>query len=403
MSPARIHRRRVGHGCRSRGPKLLALLAAGAAGWSVASQPPAAPAEQPGGRVELRVEGGRAVAGRVVVEAVDGSLLLAHDDDRYELFGPGEITTRAPVPGIPPEAARDLGQQVIATLPAGFDLLVTRHYVICFNTSRDYAKWCAALFERLHEAFGTYWSRAGIAVNEPPRPLVVVVFADRGGYEAHAAADLGEAAGRVVGYYNLLDNRVTTYDLTGTAALTAARGRPSGRASLDLLATPAAAGMVATIVHEATHQLAFNRGLHQRLAPVPLWVSEGVATYFETPDLESVRGWRGIGGINRPRLDHFLATYRPGTVAAILADDERFRQPDAALDAYAAAWAVTHHLLQTRKQAFIGYLRVLAAKPPLADDSPETRLREFRAAFGEPADVEQAVVKAASRLASRAR
>jgi hypothetical protein len=128
-----------------------------------------------------------------------------------------------------------------------------------------------------------------------------------------------------------------------------------------------------------------------------------VATYFETPDLESVHGWRGIGGVNRPRLDHFLATFRPGTVAAILADDERFRQPDAALDAYAAAWAVTHHLLQTRKQAFIGYLRVLAAKPPLANDSPETRLREFRAAFGEPADVEQAVVKAAARLASRGR
>lgn len=398
---------------RDRGPEnrgvaadlfvVLTFVAATAAGRCRADQLPAQQADHGGGRVELRLGDGRAVTGGVVVEAVDGSLLLEHDNGRYELLGPGEISAREWVPGIPPEAARDLGQQVLATLPAGFNLLVTRHYVICFNTSRDYAKWCAALFERLHDAFGTYWSRAGLAVNEAPRPLVVVIFADRGGYEAHAAADLGAAAGRVVGYYNLLDNRVTTYDLTGAAALAAAAGRPGGRLGLDLLATPAAAGMVATIVHEATHQLAFNRGLHQRLAPVPLWVSEGVATYFETPDLESVRGWRGIGVVNRPRLDRFLATYRPGVVAAIVADDERFRQPDSALDAYAAGWAVTHHLLQTKKQAFVGYLRLLSAKPPLAEDSPETRLEEFRAAFGEPADVEQAAFKAAARLATRPR
>lgn len=398
MNPSRRHCRHPGPRPRVVGGWLcLTLLAACPAALAADD-----PAEHAPGRVELRLPDGRVVAGTIVVEAVDGSLLLEHDDGRYELFPPAGITARQPLADSPPEG-QDLGRQVLASLPAGFDLLVTKHYVVCFNTSRDYAKWCAALFERLHDAFGTYWSRAGLEVKAPQRPLVVVIFADRRSYEAHAAADLGAAAGSVVGYYNLLNNQVTTFDLTGSDTLAAARGRQPGRVGLEILTSPAASGMVATIVHEATHQLAFNGGMHQRLAPVPLWVSEGVATYFETPDLENVRGWRGIGAVNRPRLDHFLATYRPGMIKAIVTDDAPFRQVDSALDAYAAAWALTHHLIQTKKQAFVAYQRTLAAKRPLTEDSAETRLREFTAAFGDPADIEQAVHKAAARLASRPR
>ena len=73
--------------------------------------------------------------------------------------------------------------------------------------------------------------------------------------------------------------------------------------------------MVATIIHEATHQLAFNRGLQARFADVPLWVSEGIALYFETPDLRNSRGWQTVGAVNRVRLDRFrqyLTTGRRG-------------------------------------------------------------------------------------------
>jgi hypothetical protein len=220
---------------------------------------------------------------------------------------------------------------------------------------------------------------------------------------AAAEADLGTAADRVVGYYNLMTNRVITYDITGSDALAQARGRRPGNANLEILSSPAASGLVATIVHEATHQLAFNRGMHRRLAPVPLWVSEGIATYFETPDLESSRGWRAIGIVNRPRLDHFLSTYRSGVIDAIITGDEPFRRPESAVDSYAAAWALTHHLLQTRRREFVAYQRSLGQKKPLVEDSAEARRREFREAFGDPVEVERAVYKAAARLASQAR
>jgi hypothetical protein len=175
-----------------------------------------------------------------------------------------------------------------------------------------------------------------------------------------------------------------------------------GGAALEILSSPAAVGLVSTLVHEATHQMAFNCGMHRRLAPVPLWVSEGIATYFETPDLENARGWRGIGTVNRPRLDHFLAAHRAGDVAALVAADDRFRGADGALDAYATAWALTRHLVETRKPQFVAYLRTQAAKQPLAEDSPAQRLRDFEDAFGaSPAAIEDEVVKAMARLASR--
>ncbi len=348
------------------------------------------------------VDGGQ-VTGEIVVEAVDGGVLLERDDGRYELLQPDRIAARSAVAAATPQSPQDIGRRILAELPPGFELLVTKHYIVCYDTSRDYAKWSVAVFERLHDAFGNYWTRAGIEVHDPPRPLVVVIFADRRAYEAHAAEALGGAAGRVAGYYDMLSNRVTTYDLTGSDALTAARGRRAGSTGLAILSSPEAAGLVATLVHEATHQLAFNAGLHRRLAPVPVWVSEGIATYFETPDLQNARGWKGIGEVNLPRLDRFLAASRPGVLESIVRADDAFRNPDAALDAYATAWATTHHLLQSRKAEFVAYIGRLAAKRPLQEDSPEERMAEFRAAFGDPGTVERDVFEAAARLASRRR
>lgn len=382
-------------GVRPAGTCLLAVIIAAGLGWAVDSDPAAA-------RVTLGLRAGGHVTGRVIVEAQDGGVLLEHDDGRYEILQPDRLAGHAPEPAVTtePDTPQTLGHRILAELPPGFQTHITKHYVFCFDTSRDYAKWCAAVFERLHDAFGNFWRLAGLEIHDPPRPLVVVIFADRERYEAHAAAALGAAANRVVGYYDMLSNRVTTYDLTGSDALADGRPRAAGAAGLAILSSPAATGLVSTLVHEATHQLAFNSGLHQRLAPVPLWVSEGIATAFETPDLNNTRGWKGVGEVNGPRLERFLAAHRAGVIDAIISDDELFRNSDTALDAYAAAWALTHHLLHSRKADLAGYLRTLAAKRPLADDSPETRRDAFRAAFGDPAAVEQQVFKMAARLAT---
>jgi len=342
----------------------------------------------------------RAVTCRVVAEAMDGGLLLEHADQRLEIAQPADVKAREPLAEpAAPLSPKELAAEVLRTLPAGFDHLVTRRYVVCFDTSRAYAQWCAALFERLHDAFLSFWRHAGLELDGPQQPLVVVIFADRQRYVETVAGDLGAASERVVGYYNLLTNRVTTFDLTGSDALDGRAGRAASRAGLEILASRQASGLVATLVHEATHQMAFNSGLHRRLAAVPLWVSEGVAIYFETPDLESDRGWRGIGGVNRARRERFLATVNRGWLERLVRGDEAFRDPDSALDAYAGAWAATAFLLQARKEMFVAYLRTLAAKEPLVEDDPDQRVAEFTAAFGaSPAKLEEAILKHVTRL-----
>ncbi|MFM8436592.1 MAG: hypothetical protein ACKOBP_14880, partial [Planctomycetia bacterium] len=138
----------------------------------------------------VRLDGGRVVDARVVVEALDGSLLIEHRDQRLEVVPSADVGERESIesPAASP-TPRELGADVLRTLPEGFDQLATRHYVICFDTSRDYAKWAGALFERLHEAFVAYWRRAGLDVDDPARPLVVVIHADRRDDEASVTRD----------------------------------------------------------------------------------------------------------------------------------------------------------------------------------------------------------------------
>jgi hypothetical protein len=111
-----------------------------------------------------------------------------------------------------------------------------------------------------------------------------------------------------------------------------------------------------------------------------------MAIYFETPDLQSSTGWRTIGSVNRVRLQGFreyLPRRKPESLKTLLVDDDRMRDSRTALDAYAEAWALNYFLIRQRPKQYVEYLKVLGQKPPLAQYSAETRLREFQQAFGE--------------------
>ena len=119
---------------------------------------------------------------------------------------------------------------------------------------------------------------------------------------------------------------------------------------------------------------------------MPFWVSEGIAIYFETPNLESTKGWRNIGGINRVNLVNFrkFLPRRPaGSLELLLTDDKRFRDPATSADAYAEAWALTYYFLQTKSEAYLKYLAALAEQKPLIELEPAQRIKQFREFFGQ--------------------
>ncbi len=328
------------------------------------------------------------VSGQVLVTAEDGGLLLLTDDGALWNIEPDQIrqhTQDAEV--FVPLSREALGRQLLQDLPTGFETYSTHHYLICHNTSREYAVWCGALFERLYKAFTNYWTRKGIKLHEPEFPLVAIVFNSPQAYARHSQEELGKAGDSIIGYYSLRTNRITMYDLTGVESLRAPGDRRGSQAQINrLLSRPESEQLVATIIHEATHQIAFNTGLQTRFADIPLWVSEGLAMYFETPDLQSSKGWRTIGAINASRLERIreYLTQRPaGSLASLVGDDKRIRDTRTALDAYAEAWALNYYLIHQHPRKYQAYLQRLAEKKPLIWDDPQARLQEFRAAFGE--------------------
>ncbi len=359
---------------------LIATLAA------VESQPAAAL-----DYVTLRHDGRQSkVAGRLLVEAQDGGLLLLARDGVLWTVQPEDLVrrTRDDVP-FEPLSAEELSTELLGELPQGFAVHRSAHYVILYNTSREYAVWCGSLFERLYAAFVNCWSRKGFQLSDPEFPLVAIVFADQRSYVEHARKEVGDAAQSMLGYFSLRTNRMTMVDLTGAAGRRG-RGRTGAAGQIHrILAQPEAERTVATIVHEATHQIAFNCGLHTRLSDCPLWFSEGIAIYFETPDLNSSKGWSTVGAVSRSRLEQFrsYSSRRPAdSLVTLLSDDKRLRNTKDGLDAYAEAWALTCFLMHQHPKQYVAYLGMLAAKKPMFWDDPQTRLREFKQAFGDDLD-----------------
>jgi hypothetical protein len=336
------------------------------------------------------------VAGRLLVEAQDGGLLLLAPDGRIWAV-PHEEKPRltrdeSPMKPLPRD---ELAKKLLAELPRGFDALGTAHYLICYDTSKPYAQWCGSLFERLHGAFVNFWSHKGFELHESEFPLVAILFADRKAYLKFSRSELGPAGESILAYYSLMSNRMTLYDLTGVETSGQALPRSTAQQINQILNQPAAREAVATVVHEATHQIAFNCGLQARLSDCPCWVSEGIAMYFETPDLSSTKGWRGIGGVNYLRLQNFggyLSRRTPGSLAALIETDKRFHDAQPALrnDAYAEAWALTYFLIRQHPKEYVKYMQILSRKKPLIVDTPEDRRAEFEKAFGKfkPLDAE---------------
>jgi hypothetical protein len=339
----------------------------------------------------------RELAGRVEVEAVDGGVLLLTPDgalwplpkvgtDDGSSTVPKEemISRRSDDKPFAPLSRDALAKQLTSELP-GFKIHKTQNFLIAYNTSSAYAQWVGSLFERLHGAFYNYWTRRGAQLHEPEFPLVAVVFGSKQSYADYSRAELGNTTDSIIGYYSMRSNRMTMYDLTGLEEANAGERTSPARIN-QILSQPDAERTVATIVHEATHQLAFNSGLQVRYADIPFWVSEGIAIYFETPDLQSTKGWRNIGGVNRVNLFNFrkyLQSRPSGSLEALLCEDKRFRDAATANDAYAEAWALNYFLLRTRGEAYVKYLKLLAEQSPLANVERHERLKQFKQFFGE--------------------
>ncbi len=110
----------------------------------------------------------RRVDGRLVVEAKDGGLMLMARDGVIWTVPPEELIEHTSDESpFTPLSRDELSMRMLAELPAGFDVCRTTNYMVFHNTSKGYARWCAALFERLYRAFNTHWKGKGLSSPSP--------------------------------------------------------------------------------------------------------------------------------------------------------------------------------------------------------------------------------------------
>lgn len=365
--------------------KLTVLLISSCCGMGVSNAAEPAPAKlvnaifQTEAKVELSIEA------CVLVKTGDGGVLIEGRDGRIWAITPDRLKQLDEQPGdfqlfTAEELAAALTSELKANGVVGpFETITTPHYVVVTNTSRVYAEWCSQVLERLFAAFSEFWKPHGIELTPPLQPLPVIVLANQTQFANFAKVDGNQLSAKGQGYYSITTNRIVLFDLTTSKGQPIVRSRDEVLKRLRLVSVN-----VATVVHEATHQISFNTGLNRRYADNPIWLTEGLAMHFEAADFldDEVE----IGRLNAVRLKRWRDAQRAKRtkpVTTILRDNKRFGQADSAIDAYAESWALTYFLLKTRPADFADYCGRIADKPLLQLDEADQRQQDFEAAFGD--------------------
>lgn len=306
---------------------------------------------------------GRTHTGAVIAHNSTRAWFLERDG-RLAAIDVAQVSRFREVGRFRPWTTMELREQLSHELGREFQLAIAGPYVVA-GPSRTVDR-LAPLFDHLYRDFQVTFTARGFKIRPPETPLIAVIYPDQAGFEQYCEREGIRPLPGLRGFYLPLSNRVVMYDTTRAGTETAA--------ALD-----------ATVLHEATHQVAFNVGIHSRIGATPKWVIEGLATAFEREAMRT-NDHRGpvLSRINPERYGRFQR-YRqerrtPRSLTEFIATDSLFET--ATLDAYSEAWALTFFLLETRPSEYARYLHALAQRDPLADDSGEQRLKDFQTAFG---------------------
>lgn len=352
--------------------------------------------------VEL-VESDKPYQGKVVARSKDHVWLMERNGAMHTL-GVGNISRfRKLSDAFSPISSADLRDQLRRELGGGFDIVGTGHYLVAGPPGlvRNYAE----IFEDQYRAIYAYFSVRGLEVRAPEFPLVAIVFPDPASFAKYALKDQLVAGAGLKGYYIQSTNRVALFheNSTKTSSLPSRMNVPRLTGS-RLLPTSDRPGLIsdrllqneawgntegdlqATVIHETTHQVAFNIGIHSRVGNVnPRWVVEGLATTFEAPGMRSSSLANTPGAkLNPLRLSGFREFVKQRRKAKSL---EGFVKSDLVfgenlLDGYAQAWALSYYLIETRPREYAKFIKLIAARPPLEPYEDEQRLADFKSAFG---------------------
>lgn len=253
------------------------------------------------------------------------------------------------------------------------------------------------LLERTYRQFYAEFKKAGFKLEPVKDRLAWLVFDNQEQYRDFARVADGMDSPYLESYYSAKTNQVV---LMLTSALLGRPRRETPRDHDRIIGSlePELAGMdhqlpdddrhemggildVRRAVHEATHLLAFNSGLQKRGVMYPLWVSEGLATNFESDSVESA----GMARENLRRLRQLRQAHEDGRLMSLEGFVTLVSIPPSRAatvnDLYAQAWGLFSFLFKNRRMELRYYISSLAQ---VGTEPRETKvmLREFTDAFG---------------------
>ncbi|MFN8706120.1 MAG: DUF1570 domain-containing protein [Planctomyces sp.] len=320
--------------------------------------------------------------------------------------------------------AADFRDQLKAELPKSLEMTVGSRYIVCGPRGRTetYHSLLQETYRNVERRFRVH----GFRTAHPETSLVAVVFASSKDFAEYCRRDGVVWSPGLKGYYSLRTNRIALYESLGPDVRTSmhhhaesgdgfsrtesapgsadSSHQPNGHsqeimASVDSMTDTTAA----TLIHEATHQIGYNIGIHSRISCTPTWVIEGLATVLEAPGMRKSSPHNTLRSRLKPeRVTWYQEKLAPrrqlGDLAGMIASDELFTTRT--LDAYSQAWAVTYFLTETpsRARQFVTYLQLIESRKSHQPGSAEDRLRDFKSVFGDIARLDVDFVRFMDRI-----
>ncbi len=315
--------------------------------------------------VQLKLNG-QTIEGRPLAWNDKVVYLLGRDGRLYQ-FPPSEAKDfHRTSDQFRPYSPSEIRASLLRELGPDHEVTGTEHYLVAHPRGQR-NQW-AQRFEDLYRSFVHYFSVRGFKLQKLPFPLIGIVCRNQQEFQRLSAQQGLPVGNGVLGWYSRDSNRIYLYDV-GAGAATKRDWQENA----------------ATLIHEATHQMAFNTGIHNRYAPPPVWVAEGIATLFEAPGVyDSYYHTAQNDRINQGRLRQFrqlMPHHRPELIRDLVASDRLFAVSPAI--AYAEAWALTFFLVETDPRRYAQYLARTAAHAPFQEVTPSERLADFTSVFGD--------------------
>lgn len=266
-----------------------------------------------------------------------------------------------------------------------------KHRTDHFRLYSNHAGWAEEAGDLLEYTHGRFYELWGDLVEPLEEPLTWLGFSRRDDFHRYAEEEDGMDMSWSDGYYSAQTNRVVVVHQTSRGQRRSARrssrggdgevlGQEGSEEADEKSQTPALTDP-GQVTHEAAHQMAFNSGLQRRGVMYPLWVSEGLATNFETnPD-----GEFGPDTDNPNRRRQLLRAWEGGRMMSLedLVVLTRVpRSPGQSIsEVYAQCWVFFQYLYTHHESQLKNYLEALSQKGT-GRRRDRTLHREFHDSFG---------------------